>query len=127
MTTILEIVISAVGLSIVTGIMGMFLWYIKVKPDIAEIKSDLAKKAAMVEVERVREDLEHKKQEADRIEKEIDKKRNSNDCDLLRKGCQPLLIQQINSLCVKFDDMRTEHRKLSDKIEKWLQDHVSSN
>ena len=117
---ILEIVLAGVGLTLITGIIGMVLWYIKVKPDIEAIKIDLAKKAAAVELERVTSDLDHKKEESFRIKEELSKKQNSTDCDLLRKGCQPLLLQQINSLCIKFDDLRGEYRRLSDRIENWM-------
>ena len=117
---VLEVILAGVGLTIITGVMGMLLWYIKVKPDIETIKADLAKKAASVELGRVTTDLEHKKEEATRIKEDLGRKQNVIDCDLLRKGCQPLITQQINGLCVKMDDLRGEQRKLSDKIESWM-------
>lgn len=118
---VLEVIMAGVGLSIITGIMGMLLWYIKVKPDIEAIKIDLSKKAATVELGRIASDLEHKKEESARIKEQLESKQDAYNCDLLRKACQPLIIQQINTVCTKLDDLRGEHRKLSDKIEKWME------
>jgi len=114
---ILGYILAGLGLAAVMGIVGLVFWYVKVRPDFEYIKADLAKKAAAGEVERIRLDLERKRADEERIKAELERKQEIKDCDLLRKGCQPLLIQEIKHLTEKVDG-------LTEKLDKWLDSKV---
>jgi hypothetical protein len=118
---IINIILAGLGLAFVMGAVGMGLWYIKVKPDVDSIKNDLAKKAAAAEVVRINLDLEQKKVESERIEREIRNKQDRGDCDLLRKACQPLLLSQLENLGDKIDDLREAQKDLRMDLKSWME------
>ncbi len=117
---IANILLGAIGIATLTGIVGMVLWYIKVKPEVEYIKSDLAKKAEASELARVTADFERKKEDAHRITVEIDKKQDINVCDLLRKGCFPILSQKIDQMENKIDDLKEGQSQIWTRIDGWM-------
>jgi hypothetical protein len=121
MGVILNVILAGLGLALVMAAVGMGLWYIKVKPDVDSIKNDLAKKAAAAEVVRINLDLEQKKTESVRIERQIEEKQDRGDCELLRKACQPLLLSQLENLGDKIDDLREGQKYFQGKLEKWME------
>ncbi len=118
---VLEVILAGVGLAVIMGIVGMIVWFIKVKPQIEGIKIEMAKKAAADELQRINADLKYKEQEAQRIKEMINGKQDKSDCDLLRKGCQPLFFAQLKNVADDVKDLKCEYQLLSAKLERWME------
>lgn len=117
---ILEIVIASVAVAFVMGVIGLLLWYVKVKPDIEDMRLELQKKAAADDLEKVNTDLRHKREDSERIQEEIDMKQNKTECDLMRKGCQPLIAMHLGSLEEKVDNLQGAYTRLEERIDRWM-------
>lgn len=120
LTMVTNVVLAGIVLSVVMAIGGMILWYIKVRPEITKIKADLEKKAASDELSRIATELERKKEDTVRIQSAIESKQDRGDCDLLRKGCQPLLIEQMKGLVEQINNLKEGQKTLFDKLDNWM-------
>ncbi len=88
--TIMNVIISGLGLTFIMGFIGMGVWYIKVKPDIENTK------------------------------KTLEKKQGINECTLLRQACQPLLLEQLKGLSAKVDDLRENQKVFNGKLDRLM-------
>jgi len=113
LAAIFTYMIGALGVMAMVSVFAMIFWYVKVKPDFEFIKNNLEKKAAAEEVEKIRLELERKREYEKRIDGEIKKKQDAESCELLRKGCAPLLDQSIKNLGEKIEE-------ISKKIDHWM-------
>jgi hypothetical protein len=120
LTMVTNVVLAGVVLSIVMGLGGMVLWYIKIKPQMEIIHGNLEKKAESEELSRIALDLERKREDSQRIQSAIISKQDISNCDLLRKGCQPLLLEQMNGLTDKVNDLRENQKILFAKLDTWM-------
>jgi hypothetical protein len=117
---VVNIVLAGITLSIVMAIVGMVLWYIRVRPSFETTNADLKKKAELEEMVRINLELERKKEDAQRVSDILHSKQNISDCDLLRKGCQPLLLEQLNGLGSQINDLREGQKILFEKLDGWM-------
>ena len=117
---IIMVIISGLSISLMVAFVGMILWYIKAKPKLDSIEGNLEKKAAADEVIKIAQELERKKEEAIRIKSEIESKRTIDECELIRKGCQPLIMEQLRGIWASIDLLGKGQDKLADKLEKWM-------
>ncbi len=120
MGMVLTSVISAVVIAAVLAFVGMSLWYNKTKPEIESIKKEIADKAAAAEVIRVASDLEQKKADKEHLEDTLSNKQNIIECELQRKACQPLLLEQLRSLSSKVDDLREGQKVQQTKLDRLM-------
>jgi hypothetical protein len=118
---IITVILAGVGLAFVMSIVGMALWYIKVKPDVEEIKQDLANKAAAAEEIRINLELERKKEDDQRVHSEIFTKRSQAECDLIRKSCQPLVMEQLKTVEKSIIQLNIGQQRIVDKLEGWME------
>jgi ActR/RegA family two-component response regulator len=117
---IFNTIIAAIGIALIMAVVGMGVWYIKVKPDIDGIKKDLAEKAAAAEVTRLHTAVEQKRVDTERLQHSLDDKQNIAECNLQRKACQPLLLEQLKSLSSKIDDLRESDKSQAGKLDRLM-------
>ena len=125
--TIANIIIAAVGISVVVAVVGMVIWYIRIKPDMENVKKELGSKAASSELIRMNEDLarkkddsERQKDDSERLVKTLAGKQSITECELQRHACQPLLLEQLKGLSFKIDDLRETQKVFSGKLDRLM-------
>ncbi len=109
-------VIASLGIFFIMSIIGMAIWYIKVKPDIEGIKKNLLEKAAATELVRIDTEIEQRK--ADKHQMLL--KQNITECELQRKACQPLLLEQLKTLSYKIDELKEGQKIQASKLDRLM-------